>query len=111
MLIAALMESNRPRPTEWWVHQGAGRPAEAADVAAWAAVLLQGAAHMEETCPRCGHRGSVRVVLEHLLSVCGAGYAEAAVWLESVDRDLFAVPVHYLAAEARSGSAVRAPSA
>ena len=89
------------------------RPADPLDdrtaaVVAWVEHLLQEGAYARRPCPRCGRTGHLAESLSHLLCDHGAGFAEAAAWLEAADPDLHALAVHYLVVKDR-GSAEEAP--
>jgi len=71
-------------------------------VVAWVDVLLQEAAREPLNCPRCGRSGTLSETLRHLLADHGAGFGESAEWLESIDPDLYALAVHYLASKSRA---------
>ena len=87
---------------DWWNFERLSQWDPTHPAAAWATHLLQEAASICLPCPRCGVEASVRTNLDHLLRDHRAGYAEAAIWLEQADPDLFSLAVHYLATKARA---------
>lgn len=87
---------------DWWNFERRAPHDPTHPAAGWVASLLQEAASTPLHCPRCGQVGEAWRTLDHLLRSHGAGYAEAAVWLEEADGDLFSLAVHYLASKARA---------
>jgi hypothetical protein len=99
------MNSGVSERGDWWNFERLSQWDQTHPAAAWAAQLLQDAASIRLPCPRCGRVASVRTNLDHLLRDHGAGFAEAATWLEGADTDLFSLAVHYLATKARASRA------
>ncbi|MGH9035020.1 MAG: hypothetical protein ACRD0O_04590 [Acidimicrobiia bacterium] len=95
-----------PRRCDWWDFERGPRlghdPTHPAAI--WVTFLIQEAAAMTLACPRCGEERPVHGTLDHLLRHHGAGYDEAAAWLEAADADLFSLAIHYLATKARAGA-------
>ena len=74
---------------------GARHPA-----AVWLTHALPASVDTPASCPRCSFEGRVPATLDHLLGQHHSGFGEAAEWLETVDRDLFSLAVHYLVSQA-----------
>jgi hypothetical protein len=89
----------RPGDAEWWLRSampiGARHP-----VAVWLSHVLPGSVDTAVACPRCSFEGRLPATLDHLLGDHASGFGEAAEWLETVDRDLFSLAVHYLVSQA-----------
>jgi hypothetical protein len=104
---ATVVGDTPPGRCDWWDFKRGPRlrhdPTHPAAI--WVTFLIQEAASTTLPCPRCGEERSVYANLDHLLRHHGAGYDEAAAWLEAADADLFSLAIHYLATKARARGA------